>query len=410
MKKSPLAPKKFPDMPPVAGVQLATAATGIKYHDRDDLLLAVLPAEAQTAGVFTQSAIVGAPVQWCREIMQGGHDRPRALIVNAGNANTFTGAAGANHIRQICAAVGDAIDCDARQVLAASTGVIGELLPAQKILDAVPALAKNLKPDNWHAAANSILTTDTFAKGATRKAMIGDAKITINGIAKGSGMIAPNMATLLAFVFTDAALPAPLLQELLRAANAKTFNAISVDGDTSTSDTCLLFASCAAGNAMSRDADLDDFARALTDAMQDLALQIVRDGEGAQKLITIEVTGAASDCDAEAVAHSIANSPLVKTAIAGEDANWGRIAMAIGKSGARVEPRRIRINIGGVAVAENGMRASELDESPESKLTRHLAAREINIGVELGIGDGRARVHTCDLTHGYIRINADYRS
>ena len=410
MKKSPLAPNAFPALPPVDGVKLATCETGVKYHGRDDLMLAVVDEGATAAGVFTRSSIVGAPVTWCRRLLADEEVRARALIVNAGNANTCTGEVGDRAVRETCRAVAAALDCRPEQVLAASTGVIGEPLPVEKIVNAVPRLASSLSAGSWARAAVAIGTTDTFAKGATARAVISGAPVTINGIAKGSGMIEPDMATLLAFLFTDAAIPRPLLQSLLAAAADKSFNAITVDGDASTSDTCILFATGRAANSPPEHADapaLDDFKGALEKVMVDLALQVIRDGEGAQKLITVEVRGAEDHRAAKTVAKSIANSPLVKTAIAGADANWGRIAMAVGKSGARVDPARLAIAIGGTPVVAQGRRVDGFDEAP---LARHLKGREILIEVDLGLADGCTRVWTCDLTHGYIEINADYRS
>ena len=399
-------------MPPIAGVTLATTETGIKYHDRDDLMLAVVEPGATAAGVLTQSTTAGAPVLWCRHQLENPRSErvPRALIVNAGNANTFTGEAGRQHVLETCQAVAAALHCHPEQVLVASTGVIGEPLPVDKIIDAVPRLASSLSANAWERAAAAILTTDTFTKGATAGAVISGRPVTINGFAKGSGMIEPDMATMLAFVFTDAAITRPVLQFLLTAANEKSFNAISVDGDTSTSDTCLAFATGKAANPVPSAADdpvLDSFKSALEQVMIDLARQIVGDGEGVQKRITVEVHGAENNHAAKIVAKSIANSPLVKTAIAGEDANWGRIVMAVGKSGQRVDPARLGISIGGTPVTENGRRIDGLDEAP---LEQHLKRREILIRVELGLAQGRARVWTCDLTHGYIRINAAYRT
>ncbi len=407
MKRSPLAPSAFPALPQIDGVELATAATAIKYHGRDDLMLAVVAPGSAAAGVLTQSATASAPVRWCRRQLA---QQPRALIVNAGNANTFTDEAGWRHVRETCEAVAAALGCRPEQVLAASTGVIGEPLPVAKIVDAVPRLASSLSPRDWQQAAAAILTTDTFSKGATAGAEIAGVPVTVNGFAKGSGMIEPNMATLLAFLFTDAAIAPTALQSMLSVGADQSFNAITVDGDTSTSDTCLAFATGKAANPMVADADapvLDDFKGALERVMTDLAQQVIRDGEGAQKLITVEVRGAEDDRAAQVIAKSIANSPLVKTAVAGEDANWGRIVMAVGKSGEKVDADRLEISIGGIRVTERGRRVTDFDESP---LTEHLKGREILLGVELGVGGGCARVWGCDLTHGYIDINAHYRS
>ena len=409
IKKSPLAPAAFPELPPIPGVQLATTESGAKYRGRDDLMLAVVDSGATVAGVLTQSTTAGAPVRWCRRQLKA-ENKPRALLVNAGNANTFTGAAGDRHLLDTCRAVAAALGCETEQVLAASTGVIGEALPVDEIVRAVPRLASKLSDDAWERAAAAIMTTDTFAKGATARATISGRSVTINGFAKGSGMIEPNMATMLAFLFSDAAIPRAVLQPILAAANAQSFNAITVDGDTSTSDICLLLATGKAGNpppASVTDDTLDEFKRALDEVMLSLALQVVGDGEGAQKLIRVEVRGGENERAAKAVAKAVANSPLVKTAIAGEDANWGRIVMAVGKSGQRVEPARLKIAIGGVPVTEAGKRIDGFDEAP---LSAHLKGREIAIEVDLGLADGCARVWTCDLTHGYIDINADYRS
>lgn len=416
MKKSPLAPAVFPALASIGGLRLGAVESGAKYRGRDDLMLAVAAPGASAAGVLTRSASAAAPVLWCRRQLES--QAPRAVLVNAGNANAFTGDAGERDVAQICRAVAAEIGCAPEQVLVASTGVIGEPLPVDKIVAAVPRLVESLSAgqcgdnsnDIWQRAAAAILTTDTFAKGASARATLAGAPVALSGFAKGSGMIEPNMATLLAFVFTDAAIPRAALQAMLIAANEKSFNAITVDSDTSTSDTCIALATGTAGNPPPHAADdpvLDDFKQALERVMTDLALQVVRDGEGAQKLISIQVRGAADDRAAKIIAKSIANSPLVKTAIAGADANWGRIVMAIGKSGARAEPARIGIKIGGVTVAARGKRVDGFDEAP---LNAHLAGAEIAIEVGLGLADGRARVWTCDLTHGYIEINADYRT
>ncbi len=409
LKRSPLAPKRFPKLPDVAGVELAAVAAGERYRGRDDVLLARLPGGTSVAGVFTQSGFPGAPVDWCRR--QIGRGRARALLVNAGNANVFTGRAGARAVADGTAAVADLVGCRARDVFVASTGVIGEKLAFQRIRKAIGRAGGQLGRSDWRAAARAIMTTDTYAKGSGATARIGDTEVAIAGIAKGSGMIAPDMATMLAFVFTDARIPADVLQRLLTDINRRSFNAITVDSDTSTSDTVLLFAAGQAGRHPAvrgpRDRHLADFRARLEAVMTDLAQQIVRDGEGAGKFIEIRVSGAASARAAQAIGRSIANSPLVKTAIAGEDANWGRIVMAVGKSGQRADRDRLAIRIGGVQVAENG------DVSPgyrERDVVPHMRGREIEIEVDVGVGRGRATVWTCDLTHGYIDINADYRS
>lgn len=412
IKKSPLAPAFFPALPCIDGVRLASVESGDKYQERDDLMLAVVDEGASVAGLLTQSAFVGAPVEWCRRQLSEplSSHAPRGLIVNAGNANTATGEAGRRHVLDICQAAATLIACRPEQILAASTGVIGEPLAVDKIIAAVPQLVSSLSASHWAQSAAAICTTDTYPKGATASAMIAGKKVIINGFAKGSGMIEPNMATMLAFLFTDAAIPRSVLQLLLVDSNEQSFNAISVDGDASTSDTCLLFATGKAGNSPPTHADdpiLVDFRRALESVMTDLAVQVVRDGEGAQKLITVEVRGAENYDAAKTVAKSIANSPLVKTAIAGGDANWGRIIMAVGKSGARLKADALAIAIGGTPVAAHGRRVDDYDEAI---LNRHLAGKEIHLAVDLGVADGSARIWTCDLTCDYIRINADYRS
>ena len=407
LKTSPLAPAGFPELPEVAGVRLASVEANIHYRGRDDVMLAAFGAGTRVAGVLTRSLTASAPVHWCREQLPRGD--ARALIVCAGNANAFTGQVGHRHVRETCEAVAGQLGCDPGEVFIAATGVIGDILPIERILDAVPLAATGLA-GNWEGAARAIMTTDTFPKGATRTAVIGDTAVRINGFAKGSGMIEPDMATMLAFVFTDAAIPGRILQDLLAEGNEDSFNAITVDSDTSTSDTCLLFATGAAGNAepvSATDAGLAGFREALGELMQDLAVQVVRDGEGAEKLIEVVVQGAATDAEARVAAKAIANSPLVKTAVAGEDANWGRVVMAVGKSGARLDQRNLGVSFGGITIASGGGKVEDYDES---LVTGHLKGREIRIEVELGAGAGTARVWTCDLTHGYIAINADYRS
>ena len=405
---SPLAPAGFPEMPAVAGVRLAAGACGLRYQGRDDVLLAELASGTTAAGVLTRSLTASAPVEWCRKALGGGS--ARALVVNAGNANAFTGRAGAESVERTVEAAADLFPCRPSTVFVASTGVIGETLPEARITEALPALHAALDADAWEAAARAIMTTDTFAKGATRSAAIGGTPVTINGIAKGSGMIAPDMATMLAFFFTDAAIPADVLQTLLGKAADRSFNCITVDGDTSTSDTVLLFATGQAANpsvSAAGDGRLRGFRRALDEIMTDLAQQVVRDGEGASKFVTVTVSGAASRAAARRIALSIANSPLVKTAIAGEDANWGRIVMAVGKAGEKADRDRLSIAIGGIPVAEDGVAVHDFDEAP---VARHMKEQEIGIAVDVGVGNGRATVWTCDLTHGYVDINADYRS
>ena len=408
-KRSPLAPNRFPDLAPVAGVEIGAVVARLRYSGRPDLMLLKAAPGTSVAGVLTRNAVTGAPVDWCRRRLKSGH--ARALVVTAGNANVLAGRDGARVCAETAAAAAAALDCRAEDVLLAATGVIGEVPVSAPIAAGVRRAAGRLRPDAWRQAAAAIRTTDTFPKGASRRTEIDGRPVTITGIAKGSGMIAPDMATMLAFLATDAALPAAVLRACLRAANAESFNCLTVDSDTSTSDTVLLFATGRGPRhrpvTTARDRRLGAFRAALTDCMADLARQIARDGEGATKLITVTVTGAAGAGDARAVARAVAESPLVKTAIAGEDANWGRIAMAVGKAGARVHRDRLTIAIGGTVIAERGGVRPGYDEAV---LGPHLAGREIEIAVGLGLGRGRARFWTCDLTHGYIDINADYRS
>lgn len=405
---SPLAPTTYPALPAIAGFRVATGRTGLRYRDREDLLLVEMAPETRAAGVFTRSMTAAAPVHWCRQALESG--AARGLVVNAGNANAFTGAAGDALITATTKAAAEQIGCQPEQIFVASTGVIGEALPPQALAGHLPALGQHLSPLGWDRAAEAIRTTDTFPKLSTRSTEIGGVPVTLNAIAKGSGMIAPDMATMLAFVFTDAALPAPVLQTLLSDANEQSFNRITVDSDTSTSDMLLLFASGqashpAVGSAL--DPAVRAFRAALTLVLLDLAHQVVRDGEGANKFIAITVKGAETDLAAKTIAFTVANSPLVKTAIAGCDANWGRIVMAVGKSRERVDPRRLAIAIGGVQVARAGCAVPDYDESP---VAVHLKGRDISIEIDLGLGSGRATVWTCDLTHRYIDINASYRS
>ena len=407
---SPLAPKNFPEMPALPGLRLATAACGIKNQGRHDLLLAELAHATAVAGVLTRSQTPSAPVDWCKRALLGGA-AASALIVNSGNANAFVGKAGTEAVERIVEAAADLFPCLPSTVFVASTGVIGEPLEDAKITAALPALKEALRDDSWKDAARAITTTDTFPKGASRVAAIGGTEVVINGIAKGSGMIAPDMATLLAFVFTDAAIPAGVLQDLLAVATAKSFNCITVDGDTSTSDTVLLFATGRGARHETVDSTdshlLDDFRDKLGQVMLDLAHQVVRDGEGASKFVAIRIEGAADDGAARRIGLAIANSPLVKTAIAGEDANWGRVVMAVGKSGEKTDRDRLAITIGGVPVAADGAAVAGYDEAP---VARHMQGAEVCITVGLGVGEGRATVWTCDLGHGYIDINADYRT
>ena len=406
---SPLAPKSFPKLPPLAGVRLGTVAAGVRYQGRTDVLLAVLAPGTQVAGVFTTSKTASAPVLWCRDKLKGGE--ARVLVVNSGNANAFTGKVGFDGVKEIAAEAAAVAGCRPSEVFMASTGVIGEPLPSHRITRVLAEVAGRSAAGNWKAAADAIMTTDTYPKAATATALIDGVKVTINGIAKGSGMIAPDMATMLSFVFTDAAIPAKVLQECLAAGTGPSFNAITVDSDTSTSDTLLLFATGKGGRhkpvTKSSDRRLADFRKALDVVLLDLALQVVRDGEGAHKLIRLDVTGAESDAAARRIGLSIANSPLVKTAVAGNDANWDRIVMAVGKSGEAADRDRLKISFGGHVVAEKGMRAARYNEKTATKA---VSGREVQIAVDIGLGKGAARVWTCDLTHGYIDINGSYRS
>jgi glutamate N-acetyltransferase/amino-acid N-acetyltransferase len=406
--RSPLAPEGFPAIPPVAGARFAALDAGIRYRGRHDLTLIELAPGTTVAGVLTRSTTAGHPVLWCREVLPQG--RARAVIVNAGNANVFRGAEGDEAVRAEVEAVAAALGCRPDEVLVASTGVIGERLPVERITSRVDELVTGLRADAIEAAARAIMTTDTFPKGAWATADIGGAAVTVAGIAKGSGMIAPDMATMLAFVVTDAALPADVLRTLLREGADASFNAITVDSDTSTSDTLLLFATGQARHLPVEDpgdAALAGFRGALLAVLTDLAHQVVKDGEGAQKFIAVAVRGAQDDASARRIGLAIANSPLVKTAIAGGDANWGRVIMAVGKSGEPVEMARLGVAFGGRKVARDGAAVPGLDEAP---VAVHLAGREIAIEVVAGAGPGSATVWTCDLTHGYIDINADYRS
>lgn len=409
LKRSPLAPRGFPKLPPVPGLTLGATASGIRYHGRSDLMLAALVPGTTLAGVFTRSATASAPVEWCRKQLAGG--RVRGIVVNSGNANAFTGAAGVKAVARTARAAAAALNCAEKEIFIASTGVIGEPLTVERIEEALPGLAKRLRPTRWKAAADAILTTDTFPKGAFAKTRIGGVPVVIGGLAKGSGMIAPNMATMLAFLFTDAKIPARVLQSLLSELNARSFNSITVDSDTSTSDSVFLCAT-GAGKAhkavrSAKDTHVQAFKKALGAVMIDLAQQVVRDGEGASKFVTVTISGAASERAAHRVGLAIANSPLVKTAIAGGDANWGRIVMAVGKSGERANRSKIAIRIGGVRITERGARDPAYREA---SVARHMKGRDVDIAVDLGVGRGKATVWTCDLTHGYIDINADYRS
>ncbi len=415
--RSPLAPKSFPKMPALPGVEMATAAAGIKYQGRDDLLVMKLAAGTTAAGVFTTSRTAAAPVDWCRaNVTAKGESSStggtaRLLVVNSGNANAFTGKAGMDAVKKCAAAGAKLVNAPQREVYIASTGVIGEALPAYKVVRKLPALVRGAGEGGWKAAASAIMTTDTFPKGATRTAEIDGHTVTLNGIAKGSGMIAPDMATMLAFVFTDAAIPQDVLQTLLILSVRDSFNAVTVDSDTSTNDTVLLYATGkgAKHDPITRAGDrrLKDFREKLQDLMTDLACQLVRDGEGATKFVTIKVSGAASAKAARTIAFAVANSPLVKTAVAGEDPNWGRIVMAVGKSGEDADRDKLAIQIGDLPVAEAGEVHPKYDEAAAAAL---MKKPEIGFHIDVGVGSGAATVWTCDLTHGYISINADYRS
>ncbi len=406
---SPLRPATMPTLPPIKGVRLATARTGMKYQGRDDLLLVELAEGSRIAGVLTRSKTASAPVDWCRQHLPQG--TARAILVNAGNANAFTGHQGLEGVTAYVAELAQQLGVLPEQIFVASTGVIGEPLSHEKITRHYEGLMQGLHNDHWQAAAGAIMTTDTFPKYATRTVMLDGVDVTVNGIAKGSGMIAPDMATMLGFVMTDAALPASLLQALLRETKQHSFNAITVDGDMSTSDTVLMAATgaCDAGSDIVAidDQRLAAFRQALQELMLELALLIVRDGEGATKLVTVRVEEAESERAARSIAMSIANSPLVKTAIAGEDANWGRIVMAVGKAGEAADRDKLWIRFGDRLVAEHGLRAPGYDES---EMSVYMKRQEIDIAVGVGVGDASYTAYTCDLTHGYISINADYRS
>ncbi len=403
---SPLAPATIVELPPVAGVRLASHACGIRYTGRTDLMIAEMAPGTVAAGVFTKSLTASAPVLWCRQALAGGHGR--VVVVNSGNSNAFTGALGVASVDRTVKAAAQLVGCRAEEVFIASTGTIGVPLDDGKITAALPDARKKLSDAAWGEAAQAIMTTDTFPKVATRQARIGGVTVTINGMAKGAGMIAPDMATMLAFVFTDAAIPQPLLQQMLARGTEKSFNSITVDSDTSTSDTLLLFATGQAQHPpVSGTADLRDFARKLDDLLLDLAHQVVKDGEGASKFVEVTVTGAAGRGPAKRIALAIANSPLVKTAIAGEDANWGRIVMAVGKAGEKADRDKLSISIGGVQVALNGQVVPGYDETP---VNEHMKGQAIKVAVDVGVGRGKATVWTCDLTHAYIDINGAYRT
>ncbi|MET4220925.1 glutamate N-acetyltransferase/amino-acid N-acetyltransferase [Bradyrhizobium sp. LB7.2] len=408
---SPLAPKNVPDMPVIAGVRLATAEAGIRYKNRTDVLLAVMDKGTAVAGVFTQSKCPSAPVEWCRAKLKGG--KARALVVNSGNANAFTGKTGRSSTALTAKIAAKAVGCPEGEIFLASTGVIGEPLDATKFDGVLGRLAETTEAGDYLAAAKAIMTTDTFPKVATATVKLGKAKVTINGMAKGAGMIAPDMATMLSFVFTDAPIAPAALQALLKSGVEDTFNAVTIDGDTSTSDTLLAFATGAAAEhgapRISRASDprLKAFVKAFNQVLANLSEQVARDGEGARKLVEITVEGAKTKASARKIAMSIANSPLVKTAIAGEDANWGRVVMAVGKAGEPADRDKLSISFNGIRVAKSGARDPSYDEAQVSEA---MKAPEISIKVSLGLGKGRDRVLTCDLTKEYVAINGDYRS
>ena len=408
---SPLAPKSFISMPALRGVRMITASAGIKYKNRTDVLLMVFDKPAAVAGVFTRSKCPSAPVDFCRQNL--AHGSARAVVVNSGNANAFTGLKGRQATELTAKSAASAVGCGENEVYLASTGVIGEPLDATKFAGVLDTMAKDAVNDFWFEAAKAIMTTDTYPKVATRTAEIGGVKVTINGIAKGAGMIAPDMATMLSFVVTDADISSAALQMLLSEGVGPSFNSMTVDSDTSTSDTLMLFATGAAaadGQAHIDRADdpkLAAFRAALNELLKDLAIQVVRDGEGATKMLEITVTGAENDAAAKRIALSIANSPLVKTAAAGEDANWGRVVMAVGKAGEMADRDKLAIWFGDVRVAVNGERDASYSEEAASNVMKQ---QDIPVKVDLGLGNGRATVWTCDLTKEYVAINGDYRS
>jgi glutamate N-acetyltransferase / amino-acid N-acetyltransferase len=401
---SPLAPASFPDLPVVAGAAFATAQAGIKQADRTDVMLATLAPGTRIAGVFTRSKTRSAAVLDCQEKIGGDETGGGAILVNSGNANAFTGQAGFDSVARIAGAVAHALDIPQTRVFTSSTGVIGVPLPDDRITKKLDDLRAGLAEDGMASAARAIMTTDTFPKASAREITLQGRLVRIAGMAKGSGMIAPDMATMLVYIFTDAAYDRAVLQALVGRLNAHTFNCITVDSDTSTSDTLLVAATGASGVDATGHAA---FETALQAVMLDLAHQVVRDGEGATKFVEVRVTGAVSDADAHLHAMAIANSPLIKTAIAGEDPNWGRVVMAIGKSGGEADRDRLSIRFGDILVAENGWVAPGYREEDGAA---YMKRAELGIGVDLGLGTGQATVWTCDLTHGYISINADYRS
>jgi glutamate N-acetyltransferase/amino-acid N-acetyltransferase len=411
MPVSPLAPKSLPDAPEVPGVRFATAEAGIKYKNRRDVFLAVLDPGTVAAGVFTKSKCPSAPVDWCRANLV--HGKARALVVNSGNANAFTGRKGKAAVELTAAIAGRALGCKPSEIYLASTGVIGEPLPAERFEGVLEACATRVAPGPWIDAARAIMTTDTFPKVATRQVTVAGVEVTLTGISKGAGMIAPDMATMLSFVFTDAAIGQAALQSMLAKAVGPSFNAVTVDGDMSTSDTLMLFATgLAAKRGQTRIDDpaspaLRAFRAALADMLLELAKYVARDGEGARKFVTVEVTGATSSRSARTIAMAIANSPLVKTAIAGEDANWGRVVMAVGKAGEPAERDRLSIFFGPHRVAHEGERDPAYSEAETSA---YMKGDDITVRADIGLGKGRFTAFTCDLTKAYVEINGDYRS
>ncbi len=410
-KASPFAPATLPKLSPLEGVRFATAEAGIRYKNRTDLMVAVMDEATTAAGVLTQSKTCSAPVLWCRKSLK--HGTARILVVNSGNANAFTGMKGRAAVEATAEAAAQAVGCKDKDVYIASTGVIGEPLDPAKFTHLLGALVKKAAPDAFEAAARAIMTTDTYPKLATRTALIGDTPVTINGFCKGAGMIAPDMATMLCFIFTDAAIAAGVLQDLLNEHVKTTFNSMTIDGDTSTSDTCLLFATGSAAArgqkpvTKSKSKRLKDFSNALQDLMRDLAIQVAKDGEGISKFVTFIVEGAETESAARKIALSCANSPILKTAIAGEDPNWGRVVMAVGKSGEAADRDQLAIWFGEHCVARHGERA---EEYVEATVAQYMKNAEITIRIDAGVGSASATVWTCDLTHDYVSINADYRS
>ena len=405
-KVSPLAPKLYPELPMLEGVKLASIEAGIKYQGRKDLCLIVFDKPAEIAGVFTKSKCPSAPVDWCRKHLSQG--KAKAIVINSGNANAFTGQKGVESTLQTAKSAAEVLDCSEKTIYLASTGVIGEPLDTSGFGEKLRMANAVLKMDGWHEAAQAIMTTDTYPKLATRKFEVDGSTYHINGITKGSGMIAPDMATMLSFIVTDLAVDHKVLQALLSRYTKTTFNAITIDSDTSTSDTVLLMSSGEEEKISDvKDNRLKPFKKALQDLMHELSMLLVRDGEGATKQVCIEITGAKSKSSARKIAKAIANSPLVKTAIAGEDANWGRIVMAVGKAGEPAERDLLKISFGDVTVAQNGERVPDYSEEAASKV---MQADEIEITVDIGLGKGQAKVWTCDLTKEYVAINGDYRS